>query len=93
MVSSRDDPAEPRWMFEEVVAAADDSTRVASYETNRGGHFGFDIAYGKDDIGQIIRLMLDPEVLRAWNRRPESCKGTVADNSTGWPKGGRLLLA
>jgi hypothetical protein len=67
LVSSKDDPAVPRWMFVEVVDAAEDNSWIISYETERGGHFGFDVAYGKEYIGRIIRLMLDPEILNNWN--------------------------
>jgi fermentation-respiration switch protein FrsA (DUF1100 family) len=71
LVSSRDDPAVAHRMFEEVVVAAGGNPWIASYETDNGGHFGFDIVYGKDYIGRIIRLMLDPQVLRVWEGSPE----------------------
>jgi hypothetical protein len=67
LVSSRDDPAVERWMFVEVGDAAENNPWVITYETKRGGHFGFDAAYGKDYIARIIRLMLDPDVLNNWN--------------------------
>ena len=67
LVSSKDDPAVESWMFVEVSEAAVDNSWVVAYETGRGGHFGFDIAYGKDYLGQIVRLMLDPEILDNWN--------------------------
>ena len=66
LVSSRDDPAVESWMFEEVVKAAGGNLWVTSQETTWGGHFGFDIAYGKEYIGQIIRLMINPDLLRYW---------------------------
>ncbi len=56
-----------RWMFVEVVDAAQDNSWIIAYETERGGHFGFDVAYGKEYIGRIIRLMLDPAILDNWN--------------------------
>jgi len=67
MVSSHDDPAVPYGQFEKVKNAADANPWVLAYETDYGGHFGFDITYGKEYIDRIIRLMLDPEVLRSWN--------------------------
>lgn len=67
LVSSHDDPAVEYTMFEEVLLAAEDNPWIAAYQTDDGGHFGFDVAYGKDYIGQIIGLMLDPQVLRTWN--------------------------
>ena len=67
LVSSRDDPAVERWMFVEVGDAAENNPWVITYETERGGHFGFDAAYGKDYIARIIRLMLDPDVLNNWH--------------------------
>jgi pimeloyl-ACP methyl ester carboxylesterase len=66
LVSSEDDPAVESWMFVEVLEAAEDNPWIVSYETERGGHFGFDIAYGKDYLGKIIRLMLDSEVISNW---------------------------
>ena len=68
LVSSEDDPAVERWMYVEVVDAAEDNPWIVDYETERGGHFGFDVAYGKDYLGRIIRLMLDPDVINNWNR-------------------------
>jgi hypothetical protein len=53
-------------MFEEVKLAAMDNPWIAVYETDDGGHFGFDVVYGKDYVGQIIRLMLDPQVFLNW---------------------------
>ena len=66
LVSAFDDPAVERWMFEEVAAAAAGNPWVLSYETEQGGHFGFDVAYGGDYLGRLIRLMSDPEVLGNW---------------------------
>jgi hypothetical protein len=71
MVSAYDDPAVERTMFQELMLAARGNPWIAAYETNDGGHFGFDVAYGKDYIGRIIRLMLDPQVLRTWNGKAE----------------------
>ncbi len=68
LVSSIDDPAVDHSMFEEVMLAAGDNPWIVSYQTNDGGHFGFDVAYGKKYIGNIIRLMLDQDVLSTWNR-------------------------
>jgi hypothetical protein len=70
-VSSIDDPAVDHKMFEEVMLAGCDNPWIVSYQTNDGGHFGFDVAYGKNYIGNIIRLMLDQDVLSAWNRPNE----------------------
>ena len=77
LVSSQDDPAVERSMFVEVVDEAEDNPWVVAYETKRGGHFGFEVAYGKNYIGRIIRLMLDPDVLNNWN-------GTNNNNSFGY---------
>jgi hypothetical protein len=71
LVSSRDDPAVDRWMFEEVVMAAGANPWIAAHETDRGGHSAFDIAYGKDYIGRVIRLLLDPQVLSDWRKSAE----------------------
>jgi hypothetical protein len=70
LVSAFDDPAVARWMFTEVATAAAGNPWVLSYETKQGGHFGFDVAYGGDYLGKIIRLMSDPEVLRNWRGVP-----------------------
>ena len=67
LVSARNDPAVERWMFEEVVEAAGDDPWVASYETDLGGHFGFNVVYGGEYLGRVIRLMVDPKVLGSWN--------------------------
>jgi hypothetical protein len=67
LVSAFDDPAVQRTMFEEVVLAAESNPWIAAFETEQGGHFGFNMPYGKDYIGGIIRLMMDPQVLRNWN--------------------------
>ena len=67
LVSAYDDPAVEHTMFEELMLAARGNPWIAAHETNDGGHFGFDVAYGKDYIGRIIRLMLDPQVLVTWN--------------------------
>ena len=75
LVSSKDDPAVERRMFVEVADEAENNPWVVAYETKRGGHFGFDVAYGKDYMGRIIRLMLDPDVLNNW-------KGTNQENSS-----------
>jgi hypothetical protein len=66
LVSCLDDPAVEHSMFEEVKLAAMDNPWIAVYETDDGGHFGFDVVYGKDYVGQIIRLMLDPQVFLNW---------------------------
>ena len=67
LVSAYDDPAVERTMFEELMLTARGNPWIAAYETDDGGHFGFDVAYGKDYIHRIIRLMLDSQVLRTWN--------------------------
>ena len=67
LVSAFDDPAVQRGMFEEVMLAAANNPWIAAFETDHGGHFGFNVPYGKDYIGRIIRLMIDPQVLRSWS--------------------------
>lgn len=66
LLSARDDPAVPRARFEEVLRAAGDNPWIAAHETRRGGHFGFHVSYGADYLGDVLRLMIDPEVLRNW---------------------------
>ena len=66
MISSKDDPAVPWDMFHEVMAAARHNPWVAAYESRRGGHFGFDVTYGADYLGHVMRLLMDPEVLGSW---------------------------
>jgi hypothetical protein len=66
LLSARDDPAVPRARFEEVLRAAGDNPWIAARETRRGGHFGFHVSYGADYIGDVLRLMTNPEVLRNW---------------------------
>jgi hypothetical protein len=58
-------------MFEEVVIAAGANPWIAARETDRGGHFAFDVAYGKDYIGRVIRLLLDHQVLSNWGKSAE----------------------
>lgn len=67
LVSAFDDPAVECTMFEEVKLAARDNPWIAAFETDHGGHFGFNMPYGKDYIGRIISLMINPQVLRTWN--------------------------
>jgi pimeloyl-ACP methyl ester carboxylesterase len=66
LLSARDDPAVPRARFEEVLRAAGDNPWIAARETRRGGHFGFHVSYGADYLGDVLRLMISPEVLRSW---------------------------
>jgi hypothetical protein len=66
LLSARDDPAVPRVRFEEVLRAAGDNPWIAARETRRGGHFGFHVSYGAEYIGDVLRLMMNPEVLRSW---------------------------
>ena len=66
LVSARDDPAVPRARFAEVLRAAGDNPWIAARETRRGGHFGFHVSYGADYLGDVLRLMMNPEVLRSW---------------------------
>ena len=66
LLSARDDPAVARARFEEVLRAAGDNPWIAARETRRGGHFGFHVSYGADFIGDVLRLMISPEVLRSW---------------------------
>jgi hypothetical protein len=53
-------------LFQQVAEAARGNLWVLPYESRRGGHFGFDVVYGADYVGRLIRLMLDPEVIRDW---------------------------
>jgi hypothetical protein len=73
LVSSLDDPAVESWMFEEVAAAAADNPWVVAYQTEEGGHFGFDVVYGKGYLRRIIDLALDPQLVSHWN--PPSAAG------------------
>lgn len=67
MLSAYDDPAVPYTQFQEVEKAAGNNPWVICYETKRGGHFAYDIVYGKAYLDRIIRLMMDPEILQTWN--------------------------
>lgn len=67
LVSSFDDPAVEHPMFAEVTQAAGDNRWVAAYETDHGGHFAFDVVYGADYLGQIIQLLMTPQVVGSWN--------------------------
>ncbi len=67
LVSSLDDPAVEHPMFAEVMQAAGANPWIAAYETDHGGHFGFDVVYGADYLREVIRLMMTPQVLDAWN--------------------------
>jgi hypothetical protein len=66
LVSARDDPAVEHRMFQEVEKIARRNPWVVTFETKWGGHFGFDVSYGKDYVGKIIQMMLNPELLRYW---------------------------
>ncbi|HHO75191.1 MAG TPA: hypothetical protein ENN05_02040 [Deltaproteobacteria bacterium] len=66
LVSAYDDPAVKREMFAEVRSAAQGNPWVVAFETDNGGHFGFNAAYGKDYIGDIVRLMLNRQVIDTW---------------------------
>jgi hypothetical protein len=66
LVSCLDDPAVDHRLFAEVEEAAVGNPWVVAFETKDGGHFGFDVVYGKDYLGGIIRLMLEPGVLDTW---------------------------
>jgi hypothetical protein len=70
MVSASDDPAVDRAMFEEVMLAAEGNQWIAAFETDQGGHFGFNLPYGRNYLGGIVRLMIDPQVLvcMEWTR-------------------------
>jgi hypothetical protein len=70
LVSAFDDPAVDRRMFDEVAAAAGGNPWVLCHETEQGGHFGFDVAYGGGYLGKLIRLMADPKVLGNWRGVP-----------------------
>jgi hypothetical protein len=71
LLSAEDDPAVDRASFEEVVTAAGDDPWIAWYESKRGGHFGFDVAYGRGYLRDIVELMLDPRALAGWNGMEE----------------------
>ncbi len=90
LVSARDDPAVPRARFEEVLRAAGDNPWIAARETRRGGHFGFHVSYGADYIGDVLRLMIAPEVLRGWTgqhiEKPQATPTKMSQS------GARLLL-
>jgi len=66
LLNARDDPAVPSAQFQQVAEAARGNPWVLPYESRRGGHFGFDVVYGPGYVGRLIRLMLDPEVIRTW---------------------------
>jgi len=57
-------------MFEEVAEAAESNPWVLAYETPYGGHFAFNVPYGGEYLGELIGLMLDPQVLKRWNGTP-----------------------
>jgi hypothetical protein len=67
LVSSFDDPAVQHPMFEELMPATEGNPWIAAFETDQGGHNGFNLPYGKNYIGGIIRLMIDPQVLGTWS--------------------------
>jgi hypothetical protein len=67
LVSAHNDPAVPRRLFEEVVRSATNSPWVAAYETDYGGHNGFDVPYGSAYLGRVVRLLLDVDVLGSWS--------------------------
>ena len=71
LVSAFDDPAVERKMFVEVAQAAEGNPWIAAFETDQGGHFGFNMPYGKDYIGRVVRLMIDPQVLGSWSGAQE----------------------
>ena len=66
LVSALDDPAVERSLFAEVAKAAEGNTWVVAYETDHGGHFGFDMVYGPDYLERVIRLMMTPAVIVNW---------------------------
>jgi hypothetical protein len=66
LVSSFDDPAVERTMFAEVMKAAEGNRWIAAYETDHGGHFGFDVVYGANYLGRLMRLMMSPQVFDRW---------------------------
>ena len=66
LVSALDDPAVEHPLFAEVAKAAAGNSWVAVYETDHGGHFGFDMVYGSDYLERVIRLMMTPEVIDHW---------------------------
>lgn len=71
LVSAYDDPVVERGTFKEVANAAANNPWVLCYETEQGGHFGFDVAYGGAYLGKLLRLITDPELLRRWTSTPK----------------------
>jgi len=70
LLSAEDDPAVRRESFREVVDAASSNPWILAYEAERGGHFGFDMAYGRGYLGELLRLMIDPTLMQSWNAEP-----------------------
>lgn len=66
LVSALDDPAVEHSLFAEVAKAAEGNAWVVAYETDQGGHFGFDMFYGPDYLERVIRLMMTPAVIANW---------------------------
>jgi len=66
LVSAYDDPAVSRDQFGEVAAACADNGWIALHETLAGGHFAFEVPYGPDYLGNLLRLLADPAVVRNW---------------------------
>jgi hypothetical protein len=66
LLSARDDDAVDPAMFREVAEAAEGDPWVLAYETPRGGHVGFDVAYGPAYLNTILHRLSDPNVLHTW---------------------------
>lgn len=66
LLSAEDDPAVFSEAFREVVAAAEGNPWILARETPEGGHFGFDVPYGKGYLQDVISLMVDPRILAGW---------------------------
>lgn len=69
LLSARDDPAVRIASFREVAEAAADNPWVLAYEARQGGHFGFDVAYGREYVMRVFELLMRPDVLTNWNER------------------------
>jgi hypothetical protein len=69
LLSAWDDPTVDPDQFQEVAEAAAENPWVVCHATDHGGHFGFDVVYGKGYLERVLKLLLDPEVLKTWLKR------------------------
>jgi predicted alpha/beta-fold hydrolase len=72
LLSARDDPAVSYDQFREVAGSAAENPWVICYSTDHGGHFAYDTVYGKEYVGRVLQLMLEPEVLKSWLKQKRS---------------------